>query len=345
MVFMSHETLAVIWFGLWAVLWILYFILDGYTLGTGMLFSFISKDRKERSQLQEAIGPFWGGNEVWLITAGGATFAAFPTTYANMFSYLYTPLMLILFALFFRAAGLEFMHKDDSPRWQNGWRWAFSISSYVIALLFGVAFANLYYGLKVGADGYEGTLFSLLHPYGVLGGLLFISLFLLSGSLWIQIKTSGVVARRAARLATPFWYTTSALFAIFLVASVNRTTLFDNYVAMPMLFILPVLSLMAILSVRWMMSTNRILAAWLLVAISTLGLLATGFVGMFPNMLPARDPQYSLTLFEAMGSRLNLSIMLVVAIIFVPVILAYQLWAYKLFKSKIHKENAQGYDV
>ena len=116
---MSHDMLAIIWFGLWGVIWTVYFILDGYALGNGMIFPFVTKDRQERNQLQEAIGPFWGGNEVWLITAGGATFVAFPVTYANMFSYLYTPLFLVLLALFARAAGLEFMHKDDSPIWQK----------------------------------------------------------------------------------------------------------------------------------------------------------------------------------------------------------------------------------
>ena len=168
---MSHDTLAIIWFGLWGLIWTVYFILDGYTLGTGMLFPFIAKNRQERNQLQEAVGPFWGGNEVWLITAGGATFAAFPAVYADMFSFLYTSLFLVLISLFIRAIGLEFMHKDDNPLWQAACKWGFFSGSFLIAFLFGVTFANLYRGLLIGANGYEGNLFSLVewiwHPGGI----------------------------------------------------------------------------------------------------------------------------------------------------------------------------------
>lgn len=181
----------------------------------GMLFPFLAKNRQERNQLQEAVGPFWGGNEVWLITAGGATFAAFPAVYADLFSFLYTPMMLILFALFFRAAGLEFMHKDDAPLWQKSWKWAFTISSFALALLFGVAFANLFYGLKIGPSGYEGTFLGLLHPYGLLGGLLFTSLFIVSGALWIMIKTVGDVAERAYTVARPAAVVAAVVLSLF----------------------------------------------------------------------------------------------------------------------------------
>lgn len=341
---MSHELLAIIWFGLWGLLWAVYFILDGYTLGTGMLFPFLTKNKQERNQLQEAIGPFWGGNEVWLITAGGATFAAFPLTYANMFSYLYTPLMFILFALFFRAAGLEFMHKDDSPKWQSIWKWAFTISSFLIALLFGVAFANLFDGLLIGENGYVGTLLSLLHPYGLLGGILFVVMFLLSGSLWVQLKTDGAVVERAAKLTNSLAVTTAILVAIFLVATANGTSIFANYTMMPILWVIPILTIIASLLVILFTMRKRIGLAFLFVCTTIFMLMATGFVGMFPYMLPSKiDPAYGTTLFEAAGSQLNLTIMLFVALICVPIVILYQLWSYRLFKDKIMKDTAKGY--
>lgn len=341
---MSHDTLAVIWFGLWGLIWTIYFVLDGYALGTGMLFPFLAKNREERNQLQETIGPFWGGNEVWLITAGGATFAAFPATYANMFSFLYTPLMLILFALFFRATGLEFMHKDDNPKWVSFWKWSFFVGSVLIALLFGVAFANLYYGLKIGPDGYEGTLLSLLHPYGLLGGLLFISLFLLSGALWIQLKITGNMVDKVKKFAGQVWFAAAAITAIFLVATNNRTPIFDNFAENPVLWIIPALVLTAVVAIKLFMMKDKIGWAFASTSITIAGLMATGFVGMFPNMLPSRiNDAYSTTLFDAAGSELNLRIMLIVAIIFVPIIIAYQTWSYTIFKEKITKHSAKGY--
>ncbi|AGK53157.1 cytochrome d ubiquinol oxidase subunit II [Bacillus sp. 1NLA3E] len=341
---MSHDFFAVTWFGLWGLIWTVYLMLDGYTLGTGMIFPFVAKNRQERNQLQEAIGPFWGGNEVWLITAGGATFAAFPGAYADMFSFLYEAMFLILFSLFIRATGLEFMHKSDSPRWQSVWKWAFAVSSFLIALLFGVAFANLYRGILIGENGYEGNLLSLLNPYGILGGVLFVSMFLLSGSLWIQLKTVGDTAKRSLKLSRTFAMIAAAVLAIFFVATMNLTPLADNFNGLPILWIIPSLSLLAILGAVAFVFKEKIGAAFTAVCLAIVTQMATGFVGMFPNMLPSKiDDSFSVTLYNAAGSTLNLKIMLTVACIFVPIVIAYQIWSYVLFKDKIVKESAKGY--
>jgi cytochrome d ubiquinol oxidase subunit II len=341
---MSHDTLAIIWFGLWGLIWTVYFILDGYSLGTGMLFPFIAKNRQERNQLQEAIGPFWGGNEVWLITAGGATFAAFPAVYADMFSFLYTALFLVLIALFIRAVGLEFMHKDDNPIWQAACKWAFFAGSFLIAFLFGVTFANLYRGLLIDGDGYQGTLLSLLNGYGILGGLLFVSLFLLSGSLWIQLKTAGKTADRAYRFSRPLAGIAAAMLSLFFLATVNMTPLLENYSENPVLWIVPMLALIAMLAAAYFVFKKKIGYAFTAVCVTIFTKMAFGFIGMFPNMLPSKiDNAYSINLFDAAGSKLNLSIMFGVAIVFVPIIIGYQLWSYTLFKDKILKESAKGY--
>lgn len=341
---MSHDFLAVTWFGLWGLIWTIYFILDGYTLGTGMLFPFVSKNRPERNQLQESIGPFWGGNEVWLITAGGATFAAFPAVYADMFSFLYEALFLILFALFFRAVGLEFMHKSEAPKWQSFWKWAFTAASFLIALLFGVAFANLYRGLLIGANGYEGNLLSLLNPYGLLGGVLFVSMFLLSGSLWIQLKTAGETAARAKKLSRPFSMISAAVLAIFYVGTMNWTPIAENFNEIPVLWVIPSLSLLAILAAAVFVFKEKVGFAFTSVCLAIFTQMASGFAGMFPNMLPSKiSREFSVTLYEAAGSELNLKIMFIVAIIFVPIIIAYQTWSYIIFKKKIFKHTAKGY--
>lgn len=341
---MSHDTLAIIWFGLWGVIWSVYFILDAYALGNGIIFPFVTKDRKERNQLQEAIGPFWGGNEVWLITAGGATFAAFPITYANMFSYLYTPLFLVLIALFARAAGLEFMHKDDAPLWQKICKWAYATGSFLIAFLFGVTFANLYYGLEIGKNGYEGNLLSLLNHYGILGGIFFTVTFILSGSLWVIIKADGEVAKRSYKIAKPVAMASAIILAIFYVATANRTNLFQNSTEYPVLFILPLLAMLASVITIIMVNKQKIGFAFASVCTTIALFMATGFVGMYPRMLPSRiNDEYSTTLFEAAGSELNLKIMLFVALVMVPIVIGYQLWSYTIFKEKIHKDSAKGY--
>jgi cytochrome bd ubiquinol oxidase subunit II len=341
---MSHDMLAIIWFGLWGLIWTVYFMLDAYSLGTGMLFGSLTKDRAERNQLQEAIGPFWGGNEVWLITAGGATFAAFPIVYADMFSFLYEAMMLLLFALILRAAGLEFMHKDDNPKWISAWKWTFIISSFAIPILFGVAFTNLYYGLLIGPNGYEGNLFTLLHRYALMGGALFTALFITSGALWIMIKTSGEVAERASKIVRYTSIVAGCILPIYFVATANKTSIFDNFNNNPVLYPIPLLCMVtAVLTIVFAFKRKAGLA-FTNVCLTIATFMATGFIGMFPRMLPSRiDDSLSITLFDARGSELNLKIMLIVAAITVPIVIGYQLWSYTLFKTKLTKDNANGY--
>ncbi|PTQ53551.1 MAG: Cytochrome bd ubiquinol oxidase subunit II [Hydrogenibacillus schlegelii] len=341
---LSYDALSVLWFILWAVLWIVYFTLDGYTLGVGILFPFLRKNEREEAQLQEVVGPFWNGNEVWLITAGGATFAAFPLVYAEMFSTLYVPLFLILFGLFYRATGLEFMSKGSGRFWKASWTFAFFGGSLAVALLLGVAFANMFYGLAFDRTTNAVTLASLLNPYGILGGLLFVAFAVLSGSLWTAHKVSGPLHDRARSVAGWAWFVVLGLHGLFLSATANRTTILDNYNAYPILYVVPALALLLLLLVRFFYARGRLLWSFLMTSGAIALTTATGFIGMFPRMLISRlDPAASITLYEARASELTLSIMLFVAVIFVPIVIGYQLWAYRLFRAKIRPEEAKGY--
>jgi cytochrome d ubiquinol oxidase subunit II len=217
------------WFILWGVLWAAYFMLDGFDFGVGILYPFLTRNEGEKSAVRRAIGPVWDGNEVWLITAGGATFAAFPAAYASMFSYLYSALLIILFALIFRGVALEFRAKGESSAWRRGWDTAFFLGSLLSAFLFGVAFGNIFRGLPIDAQGYHGTLFSLLNPYGLWTGLFFVMMFLVHGALWLALKTEGDLGTRALRFVQTAWYFLLAAAVIFLGWTVFSTGLEENY--------------------------------------------------------------------------------------------------------------------
>ena len=235
--------LETIWFMLWGVLWSVYFMLDGYDLGLGSLLPFLAKNETDRRLIYRSMGPFWDGNEVWLITAGGVTFAAFPATYAMMFSSLYSPLMLILFALIIRGVSIVFRGEVDSPRWKAFWDKCLVLGSFLPALLFGVAFANIFRGLPIDAAGiYQGNLLSLLNPYGLLGGVLFVCLFLVHGSLWLAVKTEGDLQARAGAMAGRLWPVLLVVAAMFLLGTRTQTPLFDNYLARPVLLLIPTLA-------------------------------------------------------------------------------------------------------
>src|SRR5512140_720776 len=207
----------IIWFILWGVLWAVYFMLDGFDFGAGILYNFIARNETEKRMIGETIGPVWNGNEVWLITAGGATFAAFPGTYALMFSYLYTALLLLLFALIIRGVSYEFRGKVNGENWRKGWDAAIVVGNFLPALLFGVAFGNIFAGLPMDAAGYHGSLLSLLNPYGLLTGVLFVLLFAVHGSLYAAVKTRGELSDRSAAMANRLWPALLVVAVAFLV--------------------------------------------------------------------------------------------------------------------------------
>ncbi|MFI3272387.1 MAG: cytochrome d ubiquinol oxidase subunit II [Pseudomonadota bacterium] len=329
--------LETIWFILWGLLWAVYFMLDGFDFGMGTLMPFITKNETERRTLYNAAGPFWDGNEVWLITAGGVTFAAFPKVYAVMFSALYAPLLIILFALIMRAVSYEFRAKVDCGKWRTMWDCFQFLGNFLPALLFGVAFANFFMGIPIDADGvYHGNILKLLSPYGLAGGIFFVVMFCMHGALWLAIKSSGVLHDRALNVARGIWPYLVGLAIAFLALSITYTNLWANYVHVPALYILPILAVVALITSRFFMASNSAVGAWVCSAVFIVCVTFFGVAGMFPSMLISSiDPAATLTAFNASSSTLTLSIMLGVTVVMIPIVICYQAWAYSVFRHKI----------
>jgi cytochrome d ubiquinol oxidase subunit II len=334
------EMLQITWFVLWAVLWAVYFMLDGFVLGLGFTSRFIAKNDTEKRILINSVGPVWDGNEVWLITAGGATFAAFPTTYALMFSYLYTALLLLLFSLIVRGVSFEFRGKIDSSVWKQSWDNAITVSSFLPALLFGVAFGNIFKGLPMDAGGYHGGLISLLNPYGILTGLLFVFMFAVHGALYSTVKTRGDLSDRAFALARMLWIPLLLIAVVFLGYTAYATKLYDNYMKVPALFIIPAVAVLALVAVQAYIFYKKPLKAFTASCITIVFVVLTGVAGLFPNLIPSSlDPAYSLTIFNSSSSQYTLRIMTVVAFIFVPTVIAYKIWVYRIFRAPVTEKD------
>ncbi len=330
-----------IWFFVWGLLWAIYFLTDGFDLGIGSLLPFLGKDEDSKKVMIAAMGPLWDGNEVWLLTAGGVTFAAFPQVYAVMFSSLYSALMLILFALILRGVSLEFRSKIESPGWKKLWDTCLFLGSLLPAILFGAAFANIFRGIPFDQNGvYQGTLFTLLNPYGLLGGILFLFLFLVHGANWLAIKSDGELQERAIKTGKYLWPLLLIAAVIFLGATYYSTPLYNNYFNHPLLFLVILVTVSALLGIRFFLSSGSLWKAWFSSALTIIGATFFGIIGLYPNMFPSNlNPVYSLTAHNASSSPLTLKIMLTVALIFVPVVLVYQIWTYVLFKGKVSSED------
>jgi cytochrome d ubiquinol oxidase subunit II len=330
-----------IWFYLWGLLWAVFFITDGFDFGVGSLYPFLGKTDQDKRIMINSLGPLWDGNEVWLLTAGGVTFAAFPLVYAVMFSSLYTALMLILFALILRGVAFEFRGKVESPTWRKLWDSCIFIGSVAPAILFGVAFANIFQGLPIDENRlFQGNLLTLLNPYGLLGGILFLFFFLVHGALWLSIRTEGELQQRAIKTANGLWPVLLVVAVAFLAYSTVATSLYQNYLAYPALFIVILAAVAGLLGIKLFLVKKAYFSAWFASALAIIGATFFGVVGLFPNMFPSNiNPEFSLTAFNASSSPLTLKIMLMVVLLFIPVVIVYQIWSYSMFSGKLTDQD------
>jgi cytochrome d ubiquinol oxidase subunit II len=325
-----------IWFLLIGVLLVGYAILDGFDLGVGMLHLFIARDDRERRLVMNAIGPVWDGNEVWLLTAGGAIFAAFPKVYATVFSGFYLALMLLLVGLILRAVSLEFRSKVEDPRWRAAWDVAFAAGSFLPALLFGVAIGNVMRGLPLTADGeFAGTFLGLLNPFSIVLGLLSVSMFLMHGAAWLSVRLENGLRARAIRVARASWLAFIVLWiAATAFAWFEAPRLFDNY-RNAMAWIAPALFLLST-ALFPVLLVRKAWRGWAASSISIAMLIAIMGQALFPYMVPSLgEPALGLTIRNSSSTALTLQVMLVIALIGMPFVVGYTIWIYRHFRTPV----------
>ena len=330
-------TLQIIWFILVGVLIIGYAILDGFDFGVGVLHLF-SKSESERRINMNAVGPVWDGNEVWLLTGGGALFAAFPIVYATVFSGFYLALILLLAALIFRAVSFEFRGKVDSPSWKRFWDYAFGIGSLLPAILFGVAFGNILRGVPVDQSGaYLGTFLGLLNPYSILIGLLSLFMFLTHGSIYLAMKTEGDLQNRIMNRINPFWITYVILYILATFYTMFEASyLFIGTLSSPLFWIVFLLLLASIIYIPVAVKAKKLFTAFISSSVSIASIIGIAAISLFPRLVPSNiDLNYSLTITNASSSEGTLTAMLIIALIGVPIVIVYTVYIYRVFKGKV----------
>jgi cytochrome d ubiquinol oxidase subunit II len=322
--------LTTVWFALIAILWIGFFCLEGFDFGVGMLLPVISKSETERRVVINTIGPVWDGNEVWVIVAGGATFAAFPEWYATLFSGFYLPLLLILLGLIVRGVAFEYRAKHETPQWRARWDAAIIVGSLLPAVLWGVAFANLVHGVPIDADKeFVGSVFTLLNPYGLLGGLTTGLLFLTHGAMFLALKTDGDIRHRSRALSVKLGLAGAVVAVVFLL----WTQADSGNVGSAALFVAAAATLLAgVFAAHVGREGWAFLGTFLTIALAVAGL----FVALFPDVMPTTlSDGVSLTTTNAAATAYTLKIMTVVAVAFTPIVLLYQGWTYWVFRKRI----------
>jgi cytochrome d ubiquinol oxidase subunit II len=326
--------LTTFWFITIAVLWIGYFFLEGFDFGVGMLLHPIGRSDGDRRVMINTIGPVWDGNEVWLLVAGGATFAAFPNWYATLFSGFYLALFLILLALIFRGVAFEYRGKVDSVRWRRRWDLAIAVGSWIPAVLWGVAFANIVRGVPINAQqDFTGTLFTLLNPFGLLGGITTASLFILHGANFLSLKTVGDIrarAHRAAQIAGPIAIVAGGSFLIW-----NQLERGKGWTWIVVLGAAVAL-VVGVLAERRNREGIAFSATGLAIAFAVIAL----FGSLYPDVMPSStDPAYSLTVENASSTDYTLKVMTIVALVMTPIVLLYQGWTYWVFRKRIGTQH------
>jgi cytochrome bd ubiquinol oxidase subunit II len=373
----DYETLKLIWWLFVGVLLVGFAITDGFDLGVGALLPFLGKNDDERRVIINSVGATWEGNQVWFVTAGGAIFAAWPVVYATAFSGFYIALMLTLFALFFRPVGFDYRSKVADPRWRAAWDWGLFAGGFVPALIFGVAFGNLLQGVPFSFDNdlrvtYSGSFWQLLNPFGLLAGVVSLSMLLMHGSVYLHIRTEGEIAARA-RLVTKI---TGVVFIMafilagvwvmngiegyrivsMLPANVASTPLdkvvekaagawMSNYTNHPLLWLAPVLGIAGALLAIAASGAKKTIAAFIASSVMLAGVIFTAGIAMFPFVMPSSsDPRSSLTVWDVVSSHMTLQIMFWVVLVFLPIILAYTSWVYSVLRGKITVETIRAND-
>ena len=324
-----------LWFILITILYIGYFVLEGFDFGVGILLPFLGKTDRQRRVIINTIGPHWDGNEVWLITAGGATFAAFPQWYATLFSGFYLPLFLMLLALIFRGVAFEFRSKDENPRWRSFWDWAIFGGSLVPPILWGVAFSNFVTGVPINQEFiYVGGFFNLLNPYALLGGLVVLLGFVLHGAIFLTLKTEDELADRAEKIAKRVWLPALVLLVGYTIATYFTTDIVTKLGVNP--GVVPIFSVLALAASGWFIRNGRAGWAFTMTSISIVLSTLTMFLLLFPRVLISNlDPAFTLTIYNASSSPYTLRIMTIIALIFVPIVLVYQGWTYWVFRKRV----------
>ena len=322
--------LTTVWFGLITILWVGYLVLEGFDFGVGILLPVLGRTERERRVVINTIGPVWDGNEVWVLVAGGATFAAFPEWYATLFSGFYLALFLILVALIVRGVAFEFRSKRPEPSWRRGWDLAIFFGSLLPAILWGTALANIVGGVPIDANHeFTGSLLTLLNPYGLLGGLTTLALFVTHGAAFLALKTSGDIRVRAGRLVGRVGLAAAVLAVAFLAWTQQKT-------GDPASATLSVLAAVALVGALLANRRGREGWAFAVTAVTIALAVVALFVALFPDVMPSTtDAAYSLTTTNASSTSYTLSIMTVVAVIFTPLVLLYQGWTYWVFRRRI----------
>ncbi|MEU9293509.1 cytochrome d ubiquinol oxidase subunit II [Streptomyces sp. NPDC048266] len=323
-----------VWFVLIAVLWIGYFFLEGFDFGVGVLTKLLARDRAEKRVLINTIGPVWDGNEVWLLTAGGATFAAFPEWYATLFSGFYLPLLIILVCLIIRGVAFEYRVKRPEENWQRNWERAIFWTSLIPAFLWGVAFGNIVRGVKIDADmEYVGGFFELLNPYALLGGVVTLTLFTFHGAVFVSLKTVGDIRVRARALALKLGLVTAVLALGFLIWTQIHTG--DSWSLVAML-----VAVVALVGAIGAIKAGREGWSFALSGVTIAAAVAMLFLALFPDVMPSSlDPAWSLTVTNASSSPYTLKIMTWCAAIATPLVLLYQSWTYWVFRKRIGTQH------
>ena len=332
-----------VWFILITVLFTGYFFLEGFDYGVGILLPFLGKDDQDRRVIINAIGPVWDANEVWLLTAGGAIFAAFPNWYATLFSGFYLPLLLILVALIVRGVAFEFRSKDKAPQWRSLWDWLIFVGSLLPALLMGVALANILRGVPIDAKmNYVGGFFNLLNPYALLAGATSLLGFTLHGAIFLSLKTRDEVMAKAQATANKLWMPVTALLVVLALASAFATDIFNRPSLVPV--VVPILAIAAVIVEGWLLKNKRLGWAFVTSGLTVALTVISVFAGLYPRvMVSSLDPKWSLTIHNASSTPYTLTVMTIVAAIFVPIVLVYQGWTYWVFRERIGRQNPLEY--